>query len=318
MKKTLRMSLFVLLRPSGGIRSASALLVIITIFYFKSAGQTRATARTASCSGPSSVLAAATLASWWNSSCVSADCRIPKGPWCLGDTLGFRRTLSTPTSAETMLDIYTADWPDNMTIDSRWICDLWRLPITQGSVRFIVTYDGSKDDYDQVLRSRIPVRNAAVRDMRDELLRRSLPERSTRFLHETPGGPVDGGNRESLPTEPNLRALQFFRTYFRQQQVSFMATWTHGGGRANDLETSASAFPWRKGTWFLYLTIEWLDKWMEGDMRRFLELVDEDHSIPRAASQGQDTGSCGEEIWPATAEGVWVIWGIVFACWEVW
>ena len=46
----------------------------------------------------------------------------------------------------TMNDFYTARWPDKMTIDSTWICDLRSNEPLR--VRFTVAFDGSKPEYD--------------------------------------------------------------------------------------------------------------------------------------------------------------------------
>jgi hypothetical protein len=71
-----------------------------------------------------------------------------------------------------MNEFYTTDWSNKMTIDTTWMCNL-REQSSLGGVRFIVAFDGSKDEYDRVIDTYI------------QLKRRVLPEQSTRFLYET-------------------------------------------------------------------------------------------------------------------------------------
>ena len=49
----------------------------------------------------------------------------------------------------TMNDFYTAGWPNQMTIDSNWICDLQTNDA--GCIRFTLTFDGSKAEYDSTI-----------------------------------------------------------------------------------------------------------------------------------------------------------------------
>ncbi|EJP61050.1 6-hydroxy-D-nicotine oxidase [Beauveria bassiana ARSEF 2860] len=73
---------------------------------------------------------------------------------------------------------YTTEWPREMTIDSTWMCDLREK--TGDGVRFIACYDGDKDEFDKVISGHI-----RDKELEKQLKRRSLPEKSTRFLHET-------------------------------------------------------------------------------------------------------------------------------------
>jgi hypothetical protein len=49
----------------------------------------------------------------------------------------------------TMNEFYTTDWPERITVDSTWICDL-RLSSGNG-VRFLTYFDGGKADFDATI-----------------------------------------------------------------------------------------------------------------------------------------------------------------------
>ncbi|KAI0893002.1 FAD-binding domain-containing protein [Annulohypoxylon nitens] len=186
----------------------------------------------------------------------------------------------------TMNSFYTAKWPKQMTIDSTWMCDLRRS--SGDGVRFLLYYDGNKDEFDQVI-------DRYIQDpaLSEQLKRRSLPEKSTRFLHETLVNQWSEETTRSFPTNRtysiytsfvfnNERAtiesvtsvireeMTTFRRRFAGEQVEFLVTWIHSGGKAAEKDPTDTAFFWRKAVYHTYITIEWEDKWMERDMRGFL------------------------------------------------
>ncbi|KAK7033425.1 hypothetical protein R3P38DRAFT_2922589 [Favolaschia claudopus] len=187
----------------------------------------------------------------------------------------------------TMHDFYTTDWPERMTIDSTWICDL-RLPSGNG-VRFLTYFDGDKEDFDATIDKYIKHTTLVT-----QLKRRSLPEKTTRFLHETLVAQWSEETVKAFPTNksysiyssfvfsndrPTIERVTTlirekaaaFRKAFPGERVEFLATFIHSGGKmSNPSPPVNSAFFWRKAIYHMYLTLEWEDKWMERDMRAFL------------------------------------------------
>ncbi|KAI1439619.1 hypothetical protein F5Y02DRAFT_412109 [Annulohypoxylon stygium] len=186
----------------------------------------------------------------------------------------------------TMNSFYTAKWPNRMTIDTTWMCDLRRS--SGDGVRFLLYHDGNKDDFDRIIDKYI--QNPALSE---QLKRRSLPEKSTRFLHETLVNQWSEETTRSFPTNRtysiytsfvfnNERAtigsvtsvirgeMVNFRRRFMGEQVEFLVTWIHSGGKAAEKDPTDTAFFWRKAVYHTYITVEWEDKWMERDMRGFL------------------------------------------------
>jgi hypothetical protein len=192
----------------------------------------------------------------------------------------------------TMNNFYTANWPDRMTIDSTWVCE--PAKVSEGGpkdgVRFIVYFDGTKREFDSIIDKHI-----AQRDLSSMLKQRSMPEPSTRFLHETL---VDQWAEETKRAEPNdtlshiyssfvftndrviirqvteiVRELTLtFRTLFGNDDAVFNVTWIHSGGKAKKPERD-TAFFWRDAAYHVYATIEWKDKWLENNMWVFLNEV---------------------------------------------
>ncbi|KAI2466903.1 hypothetical protein F4781DRAFT_444712 [Annulohypoxylon bovei var. microspora] len=189
----------------------------------------------------------------------------------------------------TMNSFYTADWPNRMTIDSTWMCDL-RRPSGDG-VRFLIYYDGNIDEFNRTIDKYIK-----HPELSEQLKRRSLPEKSTRFLHETL---VSQWSEETTRAFPSNRTysiyssfvfnndkvtiekvtsiireeMKVFRDLFSGEQVEFLVTWIHSGGKAAEKKPSDTAFFWREAVYHTYVTVEWEDKWMERDMRGFLGTV---------------------------------------------
>jgi len=191
---------------------------------------------------------------------------------------------------EAMNSFYTTDWPRNMTIDSTWMCDL-RQSVGDG-VRFIIAFDGSKPEYDRKID-----RFIAHEELRKQLKRRVLPEPSTRFLYETLVNQWMEETERAFPANKTYELfssfvytnedkekiqkitatirelMKEFRESFRGEQVAFFVTWIHAGGRATDFAPTDTAYFWREAVYHAYVTVEWVDKWMELDMRLFLAKV---------------------------------------------
>ncbi|KAK4125369.1 FAD-binding domain-containing protein [Parathielavia appendiculata] len=207
-----------------------------------------------------------------------------------------------------------------MTIGSTWTCDLRQPEATQRGVRFTLTFDGSEREYHKWI-------NDSTKHMKlkRQLKRRALEEQLTRFWYEMLVAqwleetervyPSDktyelyssfvftNGSKDKFHkiTSTIRRLMERFRFRFKEEQVNFLITWTHTGGRATDImEPSESAYFWREAVYHTYVTIEWVDKWMEGDMepscaRRVKKMWDKDDF-----SSGIRVWSCRDEVRVAT------------------
>ncbi|KAL2686875.1 hypothetical protein Neosp_004417 [[Neocosmospora] mangrovei] len=197
----------------------------------------------------------------------------------------------TDNVMDTMNDFYVTKWPNKVTIDTTWICDL-RQQNVLGGVRFTVSFDGSKDEYDRLIDKHIK-----NEDLKTPLKQRVLGEKSTRFLFETlasqwleeterayPSNKTyelyssfifknDDRNTIETATATIRELMATFRKDFHGEQVNFLVTWIHAGGKATETAPADSAFFWREAVFHTYVTVEWIDKWMERDMRRFLAKV---------------------------------------------
>ncbi|RAQ58982.1 hypothetical protein COH20_006754 [Aspergillus flavus] len=190
---------------------------------------------------------------------------------------------------QTMIRFYTTDWPEQMTLDSSWLCDLKQTSSELG-VRVLSYFDGSKDEFDNVINTFVeqPV-------LKKQLKRRSMAEPSTRFLHETLVSQWSEETVKSFPTnrsyqiyssfvfkndrsrmkavtEAIRKEMQAFRKLFNGEQGLLQVTWIHSGGEASRKKRSATAFRWRDCTYHVYVMLQWEDKWLERDMWGFLGL----------------------------------------------
>ncbi|KAL7934346.1 FAD-binding domain-containing protein [Trichoderma chlorosporum] len=185
----------------------------------------------------------------------------------------------------TMNDFYTTNWPNNITIDSTWICDLSQK--TDG-IRFLVAFDGSQNSYEKIIDKHIK-----DKELKTQLKRRVLPEPSTRFLYETLVNQWLEETERAYPTNKTYELfssfcfknddrvhiekvtaairhlMRRFRSKYQGEQVNFLVTWIHSGGKATEKKPEESAFFWREAVYHTYVTVEWTDKWMERDMRSF-------------------------------------------------
>jgi hypothetical protein len=188
----------------------------------------------------------------------------------------------------TMNTFYRTPWPKELTIDTNWICDL-RLPAPQG-IRFLVYFDGNKVEYDRLINTHI-----INPELQTQLKRRVLQEKSTRFLYETLNSLWFEEIERAYPKNASFELyssfvftkssdfakitaiiyerMTYFRKKFNGEQVNFQVTWIHSGGKASEFQSTDTAFYWREALFNAYVTIEWIDKWMELDMRLFLANV---------------------------------------------
>lgn len=201
----------------------------------------------------------------------------------------FPKSGLTDDVVTTMNTFYRTPWPRELTIDTTWICDL-RQTSNQGGVRFNVSFDGNKVEYDRLITTHI-----THSELQTQLKRRVLPEKSSRFLYETlvaqwleeaerayPSNKTYELYSSFIFTESSdfekitaaiYERMKFFRQKFNGEQVNFLVTWIHSGGKASGPKPTDTAFFWREAVFHAYVTVEWVDKWMELDMRLFLASV---------------------------------------------
>ncbi|KAK1778532.1 hypothetical protein QBC45DRAFT_413855 [Copromyces sp. CBS 386.78] len=192
---------------------------------------------------------------------------------------------------KTMERFYTTDWPDQITIDSSWLCDLKQTGGSELGVRFLVYYDGTKEEFDQLIEDKVK-----QKDLAKQLKRRSLAEKSTRFLHETLASQWSEETIKAFPSGSEIshklyssfvfkndastikdvisiirKEMAAFRREFTGESGLLQVTWIHSGGKASAKKRSETAFRWRDCTYHAYIMLEWQEKWLEMDMRGFLQ-----------------------------------------------
>ncbi|OAL53541.1 FAD-binding domain-containing protein [Pyrenochaeta sp. DS3sAY3a] len=210
----------------------------------------------------------------------------PDGMVVAGRYQWFPKDGFTDDVMETMNSFYAIPWPNQLTIDSTWMCDLRKKADSEG-IRFNVSFDGTKEKYDELITQYV-----AHPDLQKQLKRRVLAEKSTRYLHETLAAQWFEEAERAYPenktyelyssfvftrlspfqtiTDIIRNFITRFRDDFKGEQVNFLVTWIHSGGKASELGRTDTAFFWREALFHAYVTVEWVDKWMELDMRNFL------------------------------------------------
>ncbi|KAK4645803.1 hypothetical protein QC761_0036290 [Podospora bellae-mahoneyi] len=85
----------------------------------------------------------------------------------------------TDDVVKVMNAFYLTNWPDKMTIDSTWICDLRQS--NNGGVRFNISFNGRKSEYDRTIEKLLQVRptendtvEEEVKSLKEQLKRRAL------------------------------------------------------------------------------------------------------------------------------------------------
>jgi hypothetical protein len=233
---------------------------------------------------------------------------------------------------DTMRKFYTARWPDRTTIDSTWICDLDQTQNEVG-VRFLVYHNGDKADFDKTIDKYIKDNDELAKLMRS----RAMAEKSSRFLHETlveqwseeitmalPSSDRSYRIYTSFVLENNERTITAVTQLIRKEMAAFkkkfpgekgllQVTWIHSGGEAKKKKADATAFPWRSCTYHTYIMLQWRDKWLRNDMKRFLSRMEKeirpfsidgraafinfpDKELPRGAYEAAYYGGNREEL----------------------
>ncbi|KAJ5114386.1 hypothetical protein NUU61_000145 [Penicillium alfredii] len=159
------------------------------------------------------------------------------------------------TFLATMNSFYTADWPKQMTIDSTWLCDLRQN--TGDGVRFTIYFDGNKQAFDNLIDKHVK-----QPDLARQLKRRSLPEDSTRFLHETLVAQWSEETERSFPTNRTYTIYSSFVFTNDRSTIEKLTTIIK-----KQMETFRRLYSGEK------VEFLWEDKWMERDMRGFLGKV---------------------------------------------
>ncbi|KAI2632215.1 BBE-domain-containing protein [Hypoxylon sp. NC1633] len=112
-------------------------------------------------------------------------------------------------------------------------------------------------------------------DLSSPLKRRVLAEKSTHFLYETLVAQWLKVTERAYPTNKTyeLSSSFIFKNDNKAAIVSFLVTWIPSGGKAAKKDPTETAFFWRETIFHAYVTVEWVDKCMERDMRLFLAEV---------------------------------------------
>jgi len=193
----------------------------------------------------------------------------------------------------TMKGFYSIDWPTELTIDTSWVCDLEKKDSLFG-IRYLIYHNGNKADFDKTIDACLDSDTDA--ELGKQLKKRSMPEKSTRFFHETlisqwfeesaksfPGRNtkytiytsfVFARNRKRMASIVSIiqEEMQAFRDRFSEEKDAkglLQVTFIHAGGKASQKQRSDTAFRWRDGDYHAYIMIEWEDKWLESEMRSF-------------------------------------------------
>ncbi|RVD82642.1 uncharacterized protein DFL_007060 [Arthrobotrys flagrans] len=200
----------------------------------------------------------------------------------------------TDETLATMNRFYSYNWPNRCTIDSSWICTIGK-PLT---IRFLVYYDGLKTQFTQLINpvgvpdDEKPIPSKPLRDM---IIRRVIEEPSTRFLHETlvdqwsdeivrafPANkgyslhasfvfPNDIDTIENITRFINADMARFKERY-AGETATMQVTWIHSGGKVSEVGDSDTAYPWRQGVYNVYIMLQWDGKWLETDIRGWLQI----------------------------------------------
>ncbi|KAF3001482.1 hypothetical protein E8E13_008630 [Curvularia kusanoi] len=201
---------------------------------------------------------------------------------------------TTTQLLSTMNKFYRTEWPDRLTMDSMWVCDLrTNAPDT---VRFNVCFDGSPKEFEKLIDD-----NIDTKDVAKELKRRVLPEPSTRFLYETLEAQWYDESKKFFAEDKTYRIftsfcfdrttisnkvdqltakckerMAAFRNKFTGEMVQMDITWIHAGGQTSKVKATDTAFYWRDTIYHCYVEVLWKDKWMEKAMRRFMYKLKEE------------------------------------------
>ncbi|RSL92913.1 hypothetical protein CEP52_013569 [Fusarium oligoseptatum] len=121
---------------------------------------------------------------------------------------------------KTMVKFYTTNWPNEMTIDSTWLCDL-KDKREDPAVRFLVYYNGLKEDFNELINEHLDgfreeekearkAKGEKEKKLPKQLKRRTLQEKSTRFLHETLVAQWSEETIRAFPSNPTYKVYTSF------------------------------------------------------------------------------------------------------------
>lgn len=200
----------------------------------------------------------------------------------------FRTDHDHESFLRTMNRFYTKDWVERMTIDSTWFSDTGMASKGALAVRFLPYYDGNQIDFNSEI-------HLGIMDMKllDEMKRRVMPEKSTRFLHETLFAQWDEETKRSGPGVATFRLassfslrndettienvtricktqLERFKEKFQDDDALLQVTFIHCGGQMGRRPRGATAFRWRDCAYQAYIMTTWKDKFIELDMRTLM------------------------------------------------
>ncbi|CAG8972599.1 hypothetical protein HYALB_00005368 [Hymenoscyphus albidus] len=191
-----------------------------------------------------------------------------------------------------MQTFYTATWKDKFTCDSTWISDTREANGALG-IRYTTYYDSGTTAFQAQID-----RLVKHEDLNRQLKRRCLPEKSTRFLHETLVVQWAEETKAAFPSDPSYRLFASFnlemdpkilkkftervvkahrsfkKEFGKEKDCLFYIAFISGGGQQIKKKDQTSCDPWRnKTTYYAYGMFEWKDKWLERDMRKFYQTV---------------------------------------------
>ncbi|KAK6342937.1 hypothetical protein TWF718_008315 [Orbilia javanica] len=204
------------------------------------------------------------------------------------------KAVVTADTIKTMNRFYSYDWPNRCTIDTSWICTIGK-PLT---IRFLVYYDGVKSQFTQLIdadgvpEDQKPIPNQFLRRM---ITKRTVQEPSTRFLHETL---VDQWSDEIVRAFPTNKGYSLYASFvfpngietikaitsiinedmakfqdrYSNESATMQVTWIHSGGKVAEWGDSETAYPWRQGVYNVYVMLQWDGKWLEMDLRGWLQV----------------------------------------------
>ncbi|KAK8070707.1 hypothetical protein PG997_010910 [Apiospora hydei] len=188
----------------------------------------------------------------------------------------------------TISSFYAYNWPDRITIDATWLRRADNKLGTQ--VRFTSYCDGGSDFFSD----HIDAAFFGNENVRRQLKRRCIEEKSSRFLHETLAAQWSEETLRSIPNSTEFRLFagfavdcrkqmqdmnntilavkefDVFGEQFKGERAECSVSFIHTGGRAGAASRGATPYRWREASYQCYIMITFLDKWVERDMRGFL------------------------------------------------
>ncbi|KAK4669641.1 uncharacterized protein QC763_204770 [Podospora pseudopauciseta] len=152
----------------------------------------------------------------------------------------FRTGGITDDVVKVMNAFYLTNWPDKMTIDSICTCDLRQS--NKGGVKFNISFNGSKSEYDRTIEKLLQSTRCLYETLASQWLEemeRAYPQNKTYELYSSfVFGNDDKGTIENVTdTIPRLMLMASFHKEFDGEQVNFLVTWIHSGGKSNEEET---------------------------------------------------------------------------------